>query len=142
MADSLEQSCEQIEVLLLQAQAGLSGVSVVRYDEDTQVEKDRIIVKAMPREVELMGKGPNDIFFWRFPVSISVHLVSRSQATMDAYILAIEAANSGTPAAAAVTLATSKFPAGIDIDNTDSGSRENQDNARTRERVFNFIAKA
>lgn len=142
MPATIENYCEQVAILLLAGQVSLAGFSLVRFDEDGQVVKDRIVVKASPREVELNGINQQSVFAWRIPLSVTVHLVTRSEAAMDSYILAVQNAFTGTPAPTAVTLALAQFPGGLQIDDTDDGERENDDNARNRTKSFNFIAKS
>jgi hypothetical protein len=139
---STELNCENLEVLLLQAQASLAGVSVVNFEKDTATDKDRIVVRAMPREVELPShKQDSTPFAWRVPVEVTVHLMTRNTTTLDTLITAVQAANSGTPPASVVTAATSLFPSGLKIDDTDDGENDHSDNARTRTKIFNFIVK-
>ncbi len=139
---SLELNCENLEVALLQAQGTLSGFAVLNFEKDTAPNKDRIVVHAMPRQVELEAYNafitPK---VWRVPVEVSVHLMTRSASTLDTVIAAIQAANDGTPPAAVVTTATGLFPNGVNIEDTDEGEADHTDNERTRAKLFNFIVK-
>ena len=137
---SLENYCEQIEIILLQAQAALSGFQIVREMEDSAADKDRIVVKSSPREVALYGINQSTPVAWRFPVTVTLKLATRSKADFDTCIAAIEAANTGTPPSSAVTLATTAFPSGVKIENTDQGEVAHGDNVRERTKAFNFIA--
>lgn len=141
---SLEKSAESVEILLLQGQAALSGFSINHYDEDTDPDKDRIIVKASPRQVSLPGKSLSEVRAWSIPVEITVHYMTRNATSYDTVIAAIEAANDdgSTPPAAAVTAATSAFPGGCKIEDSDEGQNDHSDNSRTRSRTFNFIIGA
>jgi hypothetical protein len=143
MATTLENYCEQIEVLMLQAQAGLSGVSVVREDEDASAANDRVVVKAGPRQIELPGRVPGSVEFWKIPVTVTAHLVTRTSgtATIDTYAHAIEAANNTSAPAAALTIANAQFPNGLIVEETSDGQWDNEDNQRMRSKTFNFIAR-
>ena len=55
MSTTLEHYCEAVEILLLQAQIGLSTFTITHEDDDSLQAVDRIIVKANPREPELPG---------------------------------------------------------------------------------------
>lgn len=136
---SLELDAENVEILLLQGQAALSGFEIDHFGKDSTSNKDRIIVHAMPREVELPGKGQNEAKVWRIPVEITVNYTTRTASGLDTVIAAIQAANTGTPAAAAVTAATTAFPNGCQIDDTDDGESDHTDNQRIHRKVFNFI---
>lgn len=142
MSTTLENYCEQIEVLILQGQAGLSGLSIVRYDEDTSAANDKIVVRADPRQIELHGKDKLSVLFWRIPVTITIHLVTRSAANMDTYAQLVDAANNSAAPSAATTLASAQFPNGLLLEPTDEGVWENEENRRVRAKTYNFIAKA
>lgn len=137
---ALENNCVAVEIALLSAQADLSGFSIVSYDDDDAAEKDRIVVTAQPRQVEIAAKSSSDAALYRTQVDVEIILATRNVTALDTYIFAIEAANKGTPAAAAVTLAESLFPDGLDVRQTDDGSREGEGtNARKRTKSFLFI---
>lgn len=136
---SLELSCESIEIRLLEGQADLSGFHIKNEDTDSHSNKDRIIVKALPREPDLTNFNGVTVKAWRVPVEVTVHFATVDASAFDAKIAAVEAANAGTPAAAAVTLATSTFPNGMKIFDTDDGAREQEEHSRARRKVFNFL---
>lgn len=140
-ATSIENYVEQIFVLQLGGQADLSGVAIKRHDEDTEAAKDRVTVKAEPREIAVEKPAGGAPVVWRVPVVVTAHLVTRSAATMDAYIAAIQAAfATGTAGvAAAVTLATAQFPNGFKVEETDDGDRENADETRRRSKRFDVL---
>ena len=141
---ALENNCVTVEIALLSAQAALSGFSIVSYDDDDQAEKDRIVVTAQPRQVEIYDRLGADAILHRVQVDVEIILATRSVSALDTYILAVEQANTGSnPAAAAVTLALALFPAdigGLTIRQTDDGNREGEGtNARKRTKSFLFI---
>jgi len=135
---ALENNCVTVEIALLSAQAALSGFSIVSYDDDDEAEKDRIVVTAQPRGNIVVGKK-GDAMVNSVRVDVEIILATRSVASLDTYIAAVEAANKGTPAAAAVTSATSLFPDGLEVLPTDDGSRDGEGtNARRRTKSFMF----
>ncbi len=137
---ALENNCVAVEIALLSAQSALTAFSIVNYDDDDQAEKDRIVVTAQPRQVELYDRTGGDAVIYKTQVDVELILATRSVSALDTYIQAIEQANTGTPAAAAVTLAGSLFPDGLDVRQTDDGSREGEGtNARKRTKSFLFI---
>jgi hypothetical protein len=140
---SLELNCENLEVALLAAQAGLSGFEIKNFaDDDTTPDKNRIVVHAMPREVELAShKLSVDPKVWRVPCLVTVRTMSLTAAAFDAIIAAIQAANSGTPPPAVVTIATGLFPNGVLIEDTDDGDADHTDNNQERTKRFNFVVK-
>lgn len=139
---SLELNCENLEIALLSAQASLSAFQVLNFAKDTASDQNRIVVKALPREVELaahrLDAAPKA---WRVPVEVTVHYQTPVAADFDTVIAAVQAANTGTPPAAVVTTATGLFPNGVLIEDTDDGGNEHSDNERTRPKVFNFVVK-
>ena len=74
---SLENSCEQIEVLLLGAQTELAGFQIVREMEDGGADKDRIVVKCSPRQVAMFGINQSTPVAWRFPVAVTLKLATQ-----------------------------------------------------------------
>ena len=138
---SLENYAEQVEMLILQGQASLTGFSIVRFDEDEQAQKDRIVVKAEPKQIETPSHAPSvPPKSWRIPLSIEIYLVTRDAAEMDAIVQAIATANNSTAPAPALTLANTAFPNGCQIEDTDSGNRSDQPNSRNRTVEYAFIA--
>ncbi len=140
---ALENNCVTVEIALLSAQSALSGFSIVSYDDDDAAEKDRIVVTAQPRQVEIYDRRGGDAILHKVQVDVEIILATRSVTALDTYILAAEQANTGTPAAAAVTLAQTLFPAsngGLDVRQTDDGNREGEGtNARKRTKSFLFV---
>lgn len=136
---ALENNCVLVEIALLEGQAALSGFSIKNYDADTETDKDRIVVTGQPRTGAVVGRD-GDVAVNSVQVDVEIILATRSVSALDTYIAAVEAANKGTPAAAAVTLATSLFPDGVKVIPTDDGSREGEGtNARKRTKSFLFI---
>lgn len=133
---SLERSCESVELLLLAGQAALSGFSLKHYDEDTQVEKDRITVKAEPSQPALLASDGVTVKHYIVPVAVSIHLMAPDADRMDELITAVHAANNtDTPPAGAVSLANADFNGGPRIENLPEGERENEDKRR------NFVSR-
>ena len=139
---SLERDAESVEILLLQGQAALSGFAIKHFDEDTNPDIDRIIVKAEPRQVEVPGPSQNQALLWRIPVIVTVHYATQDASAFDTVVAAVEAANVAPFPGAAVTAATNAFNGGPDIDATDDGELDHSDNARTRSKTFNFVVNA
>jgi hypothetical protein len=140
---SIELNCENLEVALLVDQAALAGFEIKNFaDDDGAVDKNRIVVQAMPREVELPAfRLDRDPKVWRVPVNVTVRSMSLTPSQLDAIITAVEAANGGTPPASVVTTAVGLFPNGVVIENTDDGDADHTDNTRERTKVFNFLVK-
>jgi len=140
---SLELDCENLEVALLAAQATLSGFEVKNFaDDDDAPDINRIVVHAMPREVALPSfKLSVDPKAWRVPCIVTVRVMSLTAAEFDAIIAAVQAANSGTPPAPVVTIATGLFPNGVLIEDTDDGDADHTENTQERTKRFDFIVK-
>lgn len=137
---SLESNCEAVIVAILSASADLIGFQIVQKDEDTAAQKDRIVVSANPREVELPGIEPGTVKAWRVLCSVEIFYVTRAEATYDAAIAAIEAAmNAAEPPVAARALWVSSFPNGGTLEQTSDGADETGGNTRQRSRTFRFI---
>lgn len=141
---SMEGDCESIMIALIAGHADVitDGISVVRYDEDADAESDAIIVKGMPREVMLASHTQTDPAVWRVPCEVQIYLVTRDAERMKTLTNAVQEATSGTASPAAVTIAASQFPNGIELDDTDEGTRENDEEARVRSQTWNFVLKA
>ena len=136
---SLENLAEQIETQLLSSVPALSGFSIVRQDEDEQAAKDRIVVSCAPRETEIFGADGITPAVLRLPVTVTIHLVTRSASQMDSLIAAVaDAQAAATPAALAIARAT--FPNGVFIKLADSGATKSGENGRAASRTFEFIA--
>lgn len=142
MSTTVENYCEQIAILCLQGQAGLSGFAIVPFDKDTATDKDRIIVKANPREAAVPGIAGGTPSIWRVPVEVTVFYKAASASDFDAKIAEVEAAfsDSTTPPAGAVALADAQFT-GLKINFTDSANRDHGDDERERMRTFNFLVQ-
>lgn len=145
MSDSLENRCEQLAVLLLEANAALTAIipagSIVRESEDTSCDKDRIVCKATPREVDSRGYTPVQIKRWRVPVDITLHFVSPKVSDMDLALSALATAMNTMPAEGGEAAALI-VDAGIKaMDDTDEGDFATTDNERTRTKRFNFICE-
>lgn len=143
---SLENNCESVIIAILGASADLSSFEKLHEDEDdapSASKKDRIVVSASPREVELPGKEPGAVTAWRVLCRVEIFYVTRSEAVYDAAIAAIEAAmNASSPPAAAQGVWVSSFPNGATLEQTSDGEMDTSDNTRTRARVFRFIVMA
>ena len=138
---SLENYCESIEVILLQAQTALSGFQIVREMEDSAADKDRIVVKCDPRKIAVISADGIRPAAYQFDVSVTLRLATRSSADFDTCIAAIEAANnSDTCPPAATAIADSVFTKGLVIYPTDEGEVAHGDNVRERTKVFTFRA--
>jgi hypothetical protein len=140
---SLENNCESVIIAILGASADLANFEKLHQDEDdapSASQKDRIVVSASPREVELAGKEPGEVKAWRVLCKVELFYVTRSESAYDAAITAIEAAmNAATPPPAALSL-VSNFTNGATIEQAgEAGERETGDNTRNRSRTFRFI---
>lgn len=133
---ALENNAVTVEIALLTAQTALAAFSIKNYDSDADANKDRIVVTGQPRTVAVAGIA-GDAKVNAVQLDVELIVATRDVALVNSYILAIEAANKGTPAATAVTLATTLFPNGFEIRPTDEGSREGEGtNARKRIKSF------
>jgi hypothetical protein len=140
---SLELSAENVEIVLLGQEGALSAFAIKHFHEDTDPDQDRIVVHAMPRQVECPGISQNEAKLWRIPVEVTIHAMNLTASQFDAIIAAVQGANTAPFPAAAVTSAQTEFTAGgPDIDNTDEGESAHSDNERTHTKVFNFIVNA
>lgn len=135
---SFENKCEQVEVLLLLAQAELQTFQVKRHDENTSALKDRLVVKALPRETELFSPDGLTPLVIKIPVDVTMHLVTRDAAQMDQLITAVAAAQS-SDASGALALAQLSFPNGCFIRLLDGGERDTSKNTRTCTRTMEFV---
>lgn len=91
---SLELDAENTSILLLRGQAALSGFEITNHFEDDAPDKNRIVVKAAPREVELMGISPSATpRAWRVFVDVELQTMSSTASNHDAYVAAIERAH-------------------------------------------------
>lgn len=143
MSASLENNCESVIAAILGASADLLGFSIVHRDEDGPAEKDRIVVNADPREVELPGQDPGSVVAWRIMCHVEIVYVTRAEATYDTKIAAIEAAlNAASPPTAAQGLWLSSFPSGARLEQTNDGEDGTDSNTRSRSRTFRFIVMA
>lgn len=145
MSVSAENYIEQIAVLILQGNESLSGYTVVRVNEETNPGVNRIVVKAMPRQVELFGKDQRTPKAWRIPTEITVHREQGAGVSdFDTAIAGIQSAfaSGATVPTEASDLAAGQFPAGLHVEDTDDGEADHSENVRTRSKVFNWIAVA
>ncbi len=142
MSASLEQNCESLIVATLKTNPDLwPNFSIVRADEDTQANKNRITVSAQPREVELPGQEPGQVKAWRVLCSVQInYIVNQPESVYDANIAAIEATLGPVqPPAAVIAFAQTSFPYGCRLEQTSEGTGETSQNTRTRARTFRFI---
>lgn len=144
-----EFNCETLEIALLAAQGSLAALlpnGIVHFDKLEQTSAtniDRIVVEASPREIAIMGQRAGVPALYAVNVKVTVILVTNDPTTMDAYIAAVEAANTGTPPPAIVTQAAALFPNGGPlIDSTNDGDRTAEANDRTRSKTFRFVFNA
>jgi hypothetical protein len=138
MSTSLENYCEQVEVLLLSAQLGAQGISIVRQDENSGASKDRIVVSHANMETELFAPDGVTQLVIKIPITVEIHLIARDVARMDTLLAGIMAAQTNG-ATAALALAATAFPGGAFIRPTDTGARKSTGNSRVESRVFEFI---
>jgi hypothetical protein len=138
---SYENKAEQVEIALLQGISALASFSILHEDTDDAAGKDRITVKAMPRETEMLSPDGLVPVVLKIPVAVTIHLVTRAAATMDTVIAAVAKANSDEASsnATAVALAGALFPEGLDIRLADGGERDTGGDTRTVTRAFDFI---
>jgi hypothetical protein len=143
MSTTLENSAEVVIAAILGANTDLVGFSIVQEDTDAQAAKDRIVLNASPREVELPGKEPGAVVAWRIMVQVTVFFVTRAESSYDAIIAAVEASlNAASPPAAAQSLWVSSFPSGATLEQTSDGTMDTAQNTRSRMRTFRFIVIA
>lgn len=138
---SLEKNCIAVEIALLQNQADLSGVSVVDYDTDAAANKDRIVVKAYPREPEIYRHSTGRAQLYRVTVDVEIIMGTKSASTMDTYVAAVEAANRGSAPASVVTLAETYFSTyGLHVAQSPDGEKDGDGTpARHRVKTFHFV---
>lgn len=150
MSNTAEYNCETLEIALLAAQSGLSALNtaggIVHFDKATQTSAatiDRIVVESSPREIAIMGLQEGVPKVYNVNVKVTVEMATNDVAAMDAYILAVEAANTGTPPAGVVTSAAALFPSGgPEVYSTSDGERSAQENERIRSKTFRFVFNA
>lgn len=145
-----EYNAETLEIALLAAQTDLAALNtatgIVHFDKQAQTSAstiDRIVVESSPREISVFGLREGVPKIYAVDVKVTVILATNNVTTMDTYIAAVEAANTGTPPAGVVTSAASLFPNGGPlIDSTSDGDRAAEPNERTRSKVFRFVFNA
>jgi hypothetical protein len=143
MSTSLENYAEQLAVVLLKASAGLTAIipsaDIVRESEDTGADKDRIVCKCGPREIELYGSTPQSVKVWRLPLDVTLYYSTENAAAMDTAIAEIQAAMNTTPNSAGVTIYTAaKIRC---INDTDEGDFATEEQTRKRNKRFIFLAE-
>ena len=136
-------NAERIMIAQLALQSDLSGVNIVHFDSDTQASAtsiDRIVVQAMPRTVYAYGFNLATPVLFSCMVKVTVFLATTSATTLDTYVAAIQAANTGSTPASITTLATSLFGSrGFTWHNTDEGDRTDTDNDRQASQTWEAI---
>lgn len=138
---ALENNCVAVEIALLNGQSILAAavtseaLQIVNYDSNDQAEKDRIVVTAQPRQVELYDRTGGSALIHKTQVDVEIILATRDVTALDTYIQAVEAAHRQP-----MYYDEALFPDGLDIRQTDDGSREGEGtNARKRTKSFLFI---
>lgn len=142
---SLQTDCETVEIAMLIAQTGLSGISIQPFDTDAVVGNegvDRIEVKAQTPEAERFGRNQSEVKIWKVPVLVTAILVERNASKFDTMVAGIEAANLRPFESAGEAVADSTFPSGWNIEQSQTGTRDNEPNTRIYERTFDFLIPA
>lgn len=138
---SLEKNCIAVEIAMLENQADLAGVSIVDYDTDAAGNKDRIVVKAYPREPEIYRHSTGRAQMFRIVVDVELIMATKSATEMDTYVAAVEAANRGSAPASVVALANQWFSTyGLHVSQTADGEKTGDGSpARHRIKTFHFV---
>lgn len=137
---SIEKVCEDIQLALLSEQVELSSFSLTNYDEDSQADRDRIIVKAEPAQPALLAHDGLTVRQYLVPVGVTIRLTTGSAAQMETLIAAVMGANEG-PTAPASAITAGASVSGWRIENLPEGDRENEDKTRTFTSRFAFYVK-
>lgn len=135
-----------IEAMIISILAGQSGLpAAIHRDVDDGADKDRIIVKCDPREVELAGRRPGDApIRWAASVTVEMRLATIADTTtLQTWSTKIDAAFAGSVPAATTTLFNSIYGAStgyFEIQSTDGGSRQSPGSqVREWSRTFKVI---
>lgn len=143
MSNFPEYNIEAMIISILGGQGTLPAA--VHRDVDDGADKDRIVIKCDPREVELAGKRPGDApIRWAANVTVEMRLAGIADtATLQTWSTAIDAAFAGSVPAATTTLFNSLYGASagyFEIAATDGGSRQSPGSqVREWSRTFKVI---
>lgn len=141
MSTSSEYKIESIVIALIKTGATFASVSVVHHDEDTAAGKDRITVKCDPKAPMIPGKNPAaSTRVFQAEVLIEAHFATRTAATLETWATDIDALLQASPPGSIVSLATTHFPSGIMLDESERGARQEGSGAgRMREKMVRAI---
>jgi hypothetical protein len=143
MSNFAEYNIEAMVITILAAQSSLPAA--VHRDVDDGADKDRIVVKCDPREVELAAKRPGDApIRWKASLTVEMRLASIADtATLQTWSTAIDAAFAGSVPAATTTLFNSLYGSSqgyFEITASDGGSRQSPGSqVREWSRTFTVI---
>ncbi len=138
MSETSEYKIESIVIAWLETAAALDSASIVHHDADDAANKDRIIVRCNPKTPAVPGKTPAaTVGVWQAEVVITARFATRTAATLETWAATIDTILQGSVPAGVVSLATSSFPNGIQIDASNQGARQDgQSTSRMREKVL------
>jgi hypothetical protein len=143
MSNFAEYDIEEVVITILAAQMDLPDA--VHRDSDDGADKDRIIVKCDPREVELPSLRPGDApVRWKANVTVEMRLASAADMVLlQLWSTAIDAAFADAPPAATVTLFNTIYGAAtgfFEMQPEDGGGRQSPGSeVREWSRTFKVI---